>query len=89
MESEFNNIIFREDCYDYLVGCGMPEDSALNLTRHIRTGRFRFLKDTDEYDVFLEKAFINWAKGVQYLPYRENVWRCSGCCIKIMKTLSQ
>ena len=80
MESEFNNIVFREDCYDYLVGCGMPEDIALNLTHIIRTGRFRFLKDTDEYDEFLEKAFINWAKGVQYLPYREK-------CVEVFRVL--
>ena len=80
MESEFNNIVFREDCYDYLVERGMPVDKAFKLTRIIRTGRLRFLKDTDEYDEFLEKAFINWAKGVQYLPYREK-------CVEVFRVL--
>ena len=78
MESEFNNIVFREDCYDYLVCLGMSEKSALKLTHIIRTGRFRFLENTDEYYGFLEEAFISWAKGVQYLPYREK-------CVEVFK----
>lgn len=80
MESEFNNIFFREDRYDYLAECGMPEDKAFGLTDIIRKGRFRFLKDTAEYESFLEKPFINWAKGVQYLPYREK-------CVEMFRVL--
>ncbi len=80
MDSEFKDIVFREDCYDYLVGCGMSEDKALKLTDIIRKGRFSFLKDTAEYDNFLEKSFINWTKDVKYLSYRER-------CMEVFRVL--
>lgn len=80
MDSEFNDIAFREDCYDYLVERGMPEDKAFKLTDIIRKGRFNFLKDTTEYDNFLENPFINWAKGVKYLTYRER-------CVEVFRVL--
>lgn len=80
MESKFNNIVFREDCYEYLLKLGMPEDKAFKLTDIIRKGRFNFLKDTTEYDNFLENPFINWAKGVKYLTYRER-------CVEVFRVL--
>ena len=71
MESEFNNIVFREDCYEYLIELGMSEDKAFELSEIIRKGRYGFLKDTAEYDNFLDNSFKNWAKDVKYLSYRE------------------
>lgn len=73
MECEFNNIVFREDCYEYLIEFGMSEDKAFELSEIIRKGRFNFIKDTTEYDNFLESPFINWAKGVKYLSYRYQI----------------
>lgn len=80
MENGFNNIVFREDCYEYLLKLGMPEDKAFKLTDIIRKGRFNFLKDTTEYDNFLENPFINWSKGVKYLSYR-------GQCVEVFRVL--
>ena len=80
MESEFNNIVFREDCYEYLIEFGMLEDKAFELSEIIRKGRFNFIKDTTEYDNFLERPFINWAKGVKYLSYRER-------CMEVFEVL--
>ncbi|MBR5201985.1 MAG: hypothetical protein IKW45_01865 [Clostridia bacterium] len=80
MDSQFKDIVFREDCYDYLIKSGMPKDKALKLTDIIRKGRFNFLKDSTEYDNFLENSFINWAKGVKYLSYRER-------CMEVFEVL--
>lgn len=80
MDSEFCDIAFREDCYDYLVVRGMPKDKAFKLTDIIRKGRFNFLNDTNEYDNFLERSFIKWAKGVKYLTYRES-------CVEVFRVL--
>ena len=71
MYSQFKDIVFREDCYDYLIKRGMPKDKAFKLTDFIRKGQFNSLKDITEYDNFIENSFINWAKGVKYLLYRE------------------
>ena len=80
MESEFSNIIFREDCYDYLMGQGMSEDKAFRLSEKIRKGMFKYLEDTTEYDKFIDNSFKNWAKGVKYLPYRER-------CVEVFRVL--
>ncbi len=80
IESEFSNIIFREDCYDYLMGQGMSENKAFKLSEKIRKGMFKYLEDTTEYDKFIGNSFKNWAKGVKYLPYRE-------CCVEVFEVL--
>lgn len=80
MYSQFKDIVFREDCYDYLIKSGMPKDKAFKLTDIIRKGQFKFLKDITEYDNFIENSFINWAKGVKYLSYRER-------CMEVFEVL--
>lgn len=80
MDSQFKDIVFREDCYDYLVRRGIPKENAFKLTDIIRKGQFNSLKDITEYDNFIENSFINWAKGVKYLSYRER-------CMEVFKVL--
>ena len=68
-DSRFENICYREDCYDYLRDKGLDESEARKLMEVIRKGQYRFKK----YQITSEKLtdeFYAWAKGVKYLPSR-------------------
>ena len=69
-DSHFENIYFREDCYDYLIQKGFKEKEAYNLMEIIRKGKYRFEKYHISSDK-LPEEFYNWAKGVKYLPSRK------------------
>ncbi len=58
----FENIYFREDCYDYLLASGLSIDEAERLTYIIRIGRYGFEKQ----QILKEKlspAFFNWTSA--------------------------
>lgn len=68
-ESTFEDIIYREDCYEYLVKQGVDENEAYQITKTIRRGLCHFRGDQIPSDK-LSDEFCQWAKGVKYLPGR-------------------
>ena len=69
-DSDFADINFREDCYDYLLSKGFDENGAFELMEVIRKGQYRFEKHQITSDKLTED-FYNWARGVKYLPSRK------------------
>ena len=65
----FEDIYFREDCYDYLINAGFSTTEADRLTYLIRTGRYSFEKQQILKDM-LSPDFFNWAVNVKYLASR-------------------
>lgn len=69
-DSHFEDIYFREDCYDYLLTKGFDKIVAFELMEVIRKGQYRF----EKYQITSDKLsdeFYKWAKGVKYLPSRK------------------
>ena len=68
-DSQFNNIVFREDCYEYLWSIEFDKMDAYDLMQGIRKGTF----SRPKFDCFrnrLSDEFVEWADGVKYLPSR-------------------
>lgn len=70
--SSFENIGFREDCFDYLTNHAFEKNDALVLMEGIRKGLFNKPK-FDDFRQRLENDFILWAEGVEYLASRSLV----------------
>lgn len=74
---EFENIYFREDCYEYLIKSGFTKKEAYDLTTRIRKGKFN---SNDFFDInkdkVPEKNFFLWAFRVRYLPSRRVIMKC-------------
>ena len=72
----FNDIFFREDCYEYLMNSGLTKEEACHLTTRIRKGKF----SSNDFQIYAnklpEKDFFLWAFRVQYLPSRRAIIRC-------------
>lgn len=65
----FEDIYFREDCYDHLIANGLDNDEAEKLTYIIRTGRYCFEKNQILKDK-LTSDFFNWAVDAKFLSSR-------------------
>lgn len=66
----FDNIYYREECYEYLIGKGLDEEEAMFLTKKIARGfcyHVNFQVESDK----LPEDFLQWTKGVRYLPRRK------------------
>ena len=68
-DSDYKNIHFREDCYEYLIENGFDKMDAYDLMQGIRKGTFSRSK-FDEFRERLDNNFNEWAYGVKYLPSR-------------------
>ena len=74
MKSEYENIFFREDCYDYLIRKKFSHDDAIKLSEIIRKGRYGFYDHSILHQMLVGPDFCEWAKGVRYLPSREKIF---------------
>lgn len=66
----FDNIYYREDCYEYLIEMGLEKEEAMFLTKKIARGfcyHVNFQVESDK----LPESFLQWTKGVRYLPRRK------------------
>lgn len=72
----FNDIFFREDCYEYLINSGLTKEEACHLTTHIRKGKF----SSNDFQIYAsklhERGFFLWAFRVRFLPSRRAIIRC-------------
>jgi len=74
MQTEFHNIFYREDCYDYLIGRDFKHEDALELSEQIRKGRYGFYEHSILHQLLVGVDFCEWAKGVRYLPSRQKIF---------------
>ena len=65
----FENIYYREDCYEYLLTQGFSHEDASELTEVIRRGAY-FLEHEQIFKDRLSKEFITWAINTGYLYSR-------------------
>ncbi len=65
----FEDIYFREDCYDYLMANSLNNEESERLMHLIRTGRYSFEKNQILKDK-LSPDFFNWAVETTFLSSR-------------------
>lgn len=74
MQTEFHNIFYREDCYDYLLKKDFNQSEAFELSEIIRKGRYSHCNPSIVHQNIVGLDFYEWAKGVRYLPSRQRIF---------------
>ena len=74
LDSNFNNIVYKEDCYEYFIENGFTVEEAEEMTNIMSSGRYRLTKKPLPLHR-LSQEFINWAPTVFFLVTRTFLFR--------------
>lgn len=71
-EFDFNDIRYREECFEYLTDIGIEPEVAILISEEIRKGRWRVWDS--EYKKCVPEDFLKWAENVKYLVSRKVIF---------------